>query len=324
MRDQNLSIKFKYRLIKRKFLQRLGFLQLTNIFISPSHECNANCIHCYEKFQSKNESTLNTEEVKNCIDQFYKLGGILVYFCSGEFLMRKDAIELIRYTRQKNLLVSVTSNGILLDKKKIDELKEAGLNHLIVSIDSADANIHDQFRNVAGCFEKAKNALQYARLKGIRTQIWTYVTKTNFNELEGISKLVTELKTEPAFVFFPLLSGHLFNKFDENLSFEERELFRQKFNTDPNILLEFPSEQTLCRGGGLQHINIMPSGDVTFCPPVPYSYGNIKEQPLRNILKKIKKDYFLFQDKACRGQCPVNSIEYRNNCNARLIYETSK
>lgn len=320
MKDPNITFGFIIRLYRRRLLAKLGVLQLTNIFISPSHECNANCVHCYEKFSSKKDVSLSTDDVKKIIDQFCSLGGILVYFCSGEFLLRKDAIELIRYVHRKNMLVSVTSNGLLLNENKIDELKKAGLNHLVVSIDSANPEVHDAYRNAKGCFEKAINAIKLAKQKGIRTQIWTYVTKTNFSELEGIASLTKELCTDPAFVFFPLLSGNLFNKPEENLSFEEREMFRKKFNNNPGILLEFPFEDTMCRGGGMQHINVMPTGDVTFCPPVPYSYGNIKSQTLKDCLLAIRKDYKRFQNSACKGQCPVNSEDYRKNCNAKFIY----
>jgi len=59
------------------------------------------------------------QQVKNIIDQFRRLGGYGVYFCSGEFLLRDDALDLVKYARAKNMVVSVTTNGLLLDEKKI-------------------------------------------------------------------------------------------------------------------------------------------------------------------------------------------------------------
>jgi MoaA/NifB/PqqE/SkfB family radical SAM enzyme len=295
--------------------------QLKGIFISPSHECNANCIHCYEKFQGKKNIALSTENVKNIVDQFILLGGVMVYYCSGEFLLRPDAIELVKYASDRKLFVCVASNGLLADEAKINELKQAGLSRLIISLDSADEARHDEFRGINGCFQKAVNALRIAKEKGISTQIWTYISKTNFDELAGISELGKELNTDEVFVFYPLLSGHLFNRFDENLNFEEREMFRKQFNNCPPVNLEFQTEESLCRGGGNRHICVMPSGDVTFCPPVPYSYGNIHDQSLENILKRVVADYNKFCTKKCTGQCIVNFEEYRNNCNAKFLYE---
>ncbi|HPL82972.1 MAG TPA: hypothetical protein PLJ15_01725, partial [Candidatus Omnitrophota bacterium] len=81
--------------VKRQLLSILGFLRLEKIFICPSHKCNANCVHCYEKFKGNDKKwSLTTNQVKNIIDQFRGLKGHYVYYCSGEFLLRDDALEL--------------------------------------------------------------------------------------------------------------------------------------------------------------------------------------------------------------------------------------
>ncbi len=312
---------FTWRFILYHLKKQLGITVLKYIFISTWHECNANCKHCYEKFEGKNKNSLSTADVKNIIDQFYKLNGILIYFCSGEFLMRPDAIELITYARKKKILVSVVTNGLVLNDEYLEKLKMADLNRLIVSFDSADANRHDNNRGVNGIFNKAYHGLKKATEMGIKTQIWTYVSKSNFNELDGIIEIRKQISKEPVFVFFPLLAGHYFNAFDENLTFEEREFFRKKYNPIKEVMLEFPTEKSVCRGGGNEHINVMPDGEVTFCPPVPYSYGNIHQEPLKKILLKVKKDYNKFFTKRLTGQCPVNFKEYREKNNGKYIYK---
>lgn len=310
----------KFRRIKRQFYKFLNLPQLKSIFISPSHECNANCLHCYEKFNNKANNSLSTEKIKSIIREFRKLGGEDVHYCSGEFLLRPDAIELVRYAAMHKMVVSITTNGLLADEAKIEELRIAGLTKFAVSIDSADEARHDELRRVNGCYKKAVDALRIAKDKGLTTKIWTYVSRTNFHDLEGICEHAKQLRADVAFVYFPLLSGHMFNSFDENLTLEEREMFRKKYNGALPIELEFPTEDSLCRGGGNEHINVLPSGDVTFCPPVPYSYGNVNCQKLKDILKLVVKDYKKFCTKKCTGQCIVNFTEYRENCNARFLY----
>lgn len=316
--------RFGFRFVFRFYLyyikQFLGLPALKYIFISTWHECNANCNHCYEKFEGNTNASLNTKQVKDIIDQFYKLNGILIYFCSGEFLMRPDALELISYARKKSILVSVVTNGLILNDNLLDKLKEIDLNRIIVSLDNAIASIHDSNRGIQGLFNHAIECLEKATKKGIRTQIWTYISRSNYQDLAALAEISKKVAKEPVFVFFPLLSGNLFNNFDENLCFNEREEIRKKYNEIKEIMLEFPSENSLCRGGGKEHINIMPNGEVTFCPPVPYSYGNVLNEPLTKILPRIKKDYNLFFKKRLTGQCPINFKEYRENNRGRFIY----
>jgi MoaA/NifB/PqqE/SkfB family radical SAM enzyme len=311
---------FAFRFFLYQLKKTLGLPALKYIFISTWHECNANCTQCYEKFEHKTKSSLTTEETKNIIDQFYKLNGLLIYFCSGEFLLRPDALELISHARKKNILVNVVTNGLILDEPLLKKLKSIDLNKLVVSFDSSNPISHDKNRGVPGIFNKASNGLKKATELGIDTQIWTYISNSNFNELDGIIELSKQISKKYVFVFFPLLSGNYFNRFDENLSFEEREYFREKYNPIKEVLLEFPYEHSVCRGGGNEHINVMPDGEVTFCPPVPYSYGNALKEPLKKILPRVKADYRKFFKKKFTGQCPVNFPEYRNNNSGRFIY----
>lgn len=314
---------YAFKKIKIKILKKLGFTRLDKIFIGPSFKCNANCPHCYEKFQFNNlKSFLTTSECKNVIDQFEKLGGYWVFFCSGEFLLRSDALELIKYCSDKKIIASVTTNGLAIDEKKIDELKQAGLKFLIVSIDSADRAKHDSLR-VLGCFDKATNALRLAKEKGISAYIWTYITKSHADELEDIITLGKKIGVQSIYVFFTLLSGNLFNKFEENFSFKEKQEIRKKYNFREPLLLEFAGENWSCRGGGREHVSIAPTGDVTFCPPVAYSYGNIRREPLKDILIKIEEDYKRLSH-CTQGQCPINFPEYREKCNAVFMYPENK
>jgi MoaA/NifB/PqqE/SkfB family radical SAM enzyme len=139
------------------------------------------------------------------------------------------------------------------------------------------------------------------------------------DDLEAIAELGVKLGVERVYVYFTLLSGHLFDKPEENLSLEERETFRRRFNGRKRLRLEFPTEAVPCNGGGARHMAVMPTGDATFCPPVPYSYGNIRSRTLEECLKDIRADYRRFQH--CTGQCPVNFLEYRRGCRARFMYE---
>ena len=257
---------FAFRALKYVLLKKLGATQVMSIFVCPSHVCNANCVHCYEKYSASKNHTLSTKEVKEIIDQFAGLGGLIVRFCSGEFLLRKDCYELVDYVTRKHMYCTITTNGLLLDEPTVDGLIRAGLKELIVSLDSANPERHDSMRGVKGCFERATNGIRIAASKGLTTLIWTYVSKSNYDELDAIARLGKELGAKYTYVFFTLLSGHYFDRHEENLTVKEREEFRRRFNGREDIRLEFPTEQDECTGGGKYHVCVMPSGDKGKCP----------------------------------------------------------
>lgn len=317
---QRLDHLQRARFVSCQLRSRVGALQLKELFISASHACNADCVHCYEKFDHDElRRSLSPAQVRSAVDQLVELGGYQVFFCSGEFLLRSDAMDQIAYARSRDLAVSITSNGILLDEPTVAAIDEAGVTKLIVSLDSADPSRHDRLRGVEDCFERAVHGIGLALRRGILTEIWTYVSRSNPGEIRAISHLGQELGVDSVFVFFPLLSGRFYDRPEENLTLAERERFREEFNRSNLVMLEFPSEGDHCRGGGAYHINVMPSGDVTYCPAVPYSYGHLDRRSLRDCLIDIRRDRQRLAH-CCRGQCPVNFPEYRRDCAAEFIY----
>lgn len=306
------------RSMKTEFLIFLGCNKLGRLFLSPSHQCNANCPHCYEKYPMKSYGGLSTDECKRIIDEFKDMGGYIVYFCSGEFLMRPDALALVDYCSKRKIATSITTNGLLINEDTIIKLKKAGLKILVFSVDSANEMKHDSLRG-NGCLKKVKDGLALARRYNIEVQIWTYMTRSHSEELDGIAELAKKNGVEFVYVFSTILSGNLFNKFEENFSFAEREGIRHKYIRKRPIFLEFPEENWYCKGGGNNFLNIMPTGDVTFCPPVAYSYGNIKREGLGDILLRVRNDYKKMPN-CVKGQCPINFPEYREKCNAKFIY----
>jgi MoaA/NifB/PqqE/SkfB family radical SAM enzyme len=309
--------KFGIKRLKSTLLRKIGLFRLKRIQITPSHQCNANCPHCYEKFRDDiNTSYLSTDECKNIIDQFEKLGGFCVYLIGGEFIMRNDALEIIKYCSDKKMMTHITSNGILLDEKMISRLKEAGLTTLAVSIDSTDPVKHDSLRG-AGAFTKAIKGLKLAKAEGIKTEIWTYMTKSHDNDLDNMAELGKKLGVEMVLVFLTFLSGNLLNKPEENFSFADRKNIRKKYLGKIPIVFHFTVESDKCWGGD-EYICVQSTGDVSFCTVSPYGYGNIRQKSLASIAIDIEKDSKNFAH--CTGQCLMNFQEYRAKGKGKYIY----
>lgn len=121
--------------------------QLTDLFgrkhnylrISLTEKCNLRCTYCMpeEGVQlSKKDNLLKSDEIIRLISLFARLGVNKIRFTGGEPLVRSDCVDLIRETKKIGIqTISMTTNGILLPRK-IVELKEAGLTHLNISLDT--------------------------------------------------------------------------------------------------------------------------------------------------------------------------------------------
>ena len=78
----------------------------------------------------------------------------------GEALLRKDIFDIIRYAKRYPLFVNLNTNGTPVTPTVAQRLRDAGLDQVRVSIDSATAEVHDEFRGRTGALK--------ATMRGIR------------------------------------------------------------------------------------------------------------------------------------------------------------
>ncbi|EKD49931.1 MAG: radical SAM protein [uncultured bacterium] len=107
----------------------------------------------------KDYKELSTSEWKGVIDQLGKFFRPVVYFCGGEPTLRPDLFELIRHVKKRRMIAAMTTNGSVLNDKKIEELCNYGLDFISFSIDGPP-EYHNYYRRYPKAFEKATQAIE--------------------------------------------------------------------------------------------------------------------------------------------------------------------
>jgi len=271
--------------------------------ISATYRCQCRCVHCCaEAFRGSGAAELKTEEIKNLIDQASRLGVVQIVFSGGEPLLRKDILELIRYAHDAGMMIRLNTNGLLLKPRVVLNLKRAGLDICAVSIDDAAPQVHDKLRGVPGLHKKALEGIALLRKAGVFFNILTYASKRNVTA--GLEKIVALARRHGALsvlVYFPVAVGRWEGKFEQALNADEREKVRklQDFRT---VYMELPTADTLCYTYEKSIFYVSAYGDITPCPVVPYSLGNIREQSLDKIWRRWTEHLNL----VWRGNCPMN------------------
>ena len=168
-----------------------------------TRRCGLSCRHCRaaaEKGPYPGELPL--EKCFQVIDEIAATGQPIVILTGGDPMMREDIYEIARYGTERGLKMVMSPCGSLLDDVSAARLKEAGIQHISLSIDGATAATHDDFRRVPGAFDDVIKGIEAARRAGIKFQINTTVTKVNLAELPAILQLAIDLG---AVAFHPFL-----------------------------------------------------------------------------------------------------------------------
>ena len=90
-----------------------------------TNRCNNNCVYCQIPKNLKCDE-LNTEQVKKIIHELKKIGIWRISLSGGEPLIRDDIKEIIDYCHEKDIFVSLNTNGKLV-KKRISDIKKVNL-----------------------------------------------------------------------------------------------------------------------------------------------------------------------------------------------------
>lgn len=107
-------------------------------YILLTSRCNMSCDDCFfvEIINEKSVGRLdyNLDQIKkNYESGLFKAVSRVVLF-GGEPTLCKDLFSIIRFFRERGVVVSMTSNVIRIDRKMLEEFSSAGLNMLNLSI----------------------------------------------------------------------------------------------------------------------------------------------------------------------------------------------
>jgi len=282
------------------------------LMLGLTYSCNANCKFCSIAMYPKNKNKeLTTEEAKNVIDQAFKLDIVNVNFFGGEPILRPDIMELISYTSKKGISTCLDTNGHLLTKKKVKKLKKAGLDILYVTINSSIPEVHDKICNLKGNFENATEGIKFAVGAGLRCIVSTCATRENVNndELKKIIKFSKTLGASGVRILMPMKSGKFLHKIDKMLTLKEKrkikELLNYPFIFTEGFLFDFEG----CCISHKRYFYISPYGEVQPCFAIPLSFGSVREEPLKIILRRMWR-HGLFKHRDWFKECLTRNEEF--------------
>jgi radical SAM protein with 4Fe4S-binding SPASM domain len=296
-------------------------------------ECNLRCEHCYQETFDGEDSQLSSEDIINIIDQYHNFTKILglrgvINFTGGEPLIDENFEKYVKYTREKQMVTKVLSNGTLFTDARAKSLKEVDLNIVQVSIDGL-RKTHDSIRGT-GAFDKAVNGLKNCIANDLQTTVMMTVNKRNVHEVEPLVKLCTEIgvKRFGCARMIPIGQGEHMK--DESMNTEDvKRFFKQlakivrKYKKkiefvihDPVWLAYRKRRNTIGCSVGQFGLTVMHNGDIMPCRRMSTIIGNIQKT---NFLEVWHSDYFKpFRDRRLLEEkcASCKNVKFCGGCRA--------
>jgi len=127
----------------------------TTLLAELTHRCPLHCPYCSNPLELiRGEAELATEDWKRVFSQARDLGVLQLGLSGGEPLIRKDLEELARHARSIGLYSTLVTSGLGLTRKRAEALKDAGLEHVQISIQDADTANAERIAGVSSVKQK--------------------------------------------------------------------------------------------------------------------------------------------------------------------------
>src|SRR5258705_8494819 len=247
----------------------------------------------------------------------------LLILTGGEPLLRKDTWEIAGYAAEKRFTTVLGTNGVLLREREAKAMRTHGVLGASISLDSTDRAKHDAFRHLPGSWDGAVRATRVLTDAGLDFSLHMSVTDWNVAEVPAMIDLARELGAKVLNFFFLVRTGRGRDLTDiDAAGYEEILTYLAKAQSGPLTQrkdFEDPWSTPVGRAGGLlirakcaphfrrilwqlnpssvllknyahgscpagkYYCRITPEGDVTPCPYMPVSAGNLRPHSFADL-----------------------------------------
>ncbi len=161
--------------------------------LAVTYRCNNDCAHCYNARQ-RDYPELNTQQWKQILDRLWNLGVPHIVFTGGEATLRDDLPELIAHAEANGQITGLNTNARrLMDMRYVESLVDAGLDHVQVTVESCDPEIHDGMMQSRGAFRQTIAGLKNVLSTRLYVMTNTTMLRTNVQRIPDTLDFLAEL-----------------------------------------------------------------------------------------------------------------------------------
>ncbi len=158
-----------------------------------SYKCPLQCPYCSNPLDyARYPDELSTEDWKRVLTQARRMGAVQLGFSGGEPLTRPDLIELVAHARELGYYTNLITSGYGLSEEKIVALKQAGLDHIQISIQASDPVLNDYIAGATTYLEKQAVA-RLIKKHGYPMVLCVVIHRQNIEQMPGILAMAEEL-----------------------------------------------------------------------------------------------------------------------------------
>lgn len=199
--------------------------------------CNMNCKMCYIRMTDAEMKSIGRERTaeewidfgKSCAEA----GMVFLLLTGGEPFVRKDFKEIYKGLKKLGLIISINSNGTLIDDETVEWLAEDPPRIMNITLYGASSDTYNRLCGNGNGFDRLKDTVNKLSAKGIDIQINVSLTNDNISDLDEIVEFGKSRKIPmkiTSYMFNPVRKADMNSSMIDTVRFTEKECAMARFN----------------------------------------------------------------------------------------------
>lgn len=164
------------------------------VLAEVTHRCPLQCPYCSNPLTMESSSNeLSTEEWLRVIGELADLGVLQIHFSGGEPTVRKDLGQMIARSTEVGLYSNLITSAVMLTRDKLAVLVDAGLCHVQISVQGAEAGLADRVGGYRGGHGKKLEAARWTREFDLPLTVNAVMHRQNLHQLPAIIDMAADM-----------------------------------------------------------------------------------------------------------------------------------
>lgn len=262
--------------------------------IEVTNRCPLVCSHCYNNLPMNDfaarKRELTLDEHRRLADEVVEMGCLWMLYTGGEIFARRDFLDIYEHAKRSGLLVTLFTNGILIDERIADRLVDLPPFAIEITLYGNTRETYDRLTRIPGSFDKCMRGIELLLERKLPLKLKTVAVSTNRHEIFDMKDFAESLGVEFKFdgainpridcSSAPLsvrLSPEELVELDLRDSARIAEWKRLADEFHPMTAPRAAKKALYDCGGGLNSFAVDPYGDLTICTLSHFDKFNVRD-----------------------------------------------
>ena len=275
--------------------------------------CNFKCSHCYVNKTCSQLVKFN--DLKEFADELYELNCNMILLTGGEILTHPQFFDIYEYLYNKGFLISLNTNGSLINDKIIDFLVTYPPFAVEISLYGDNETNFDNFTKTNNLFNKTIENITSLRDKGINVILKNVLNKNNQEFFYKLRELAHKLNLKFRSDYFVFPKTNEIGKMNDTLvsPIDALAYLKKQNNAEEHYLTKFNQQNGSKYVFKCKHLDdsifVDSKLNISMCicmqhEKIPYSKGNLFDAVIK--LRRFKE--IIFSPKAKCKKCKLKPL----------------